>query len=657
MKRSLLIIYAILAAFFVWLSVYTSWSVVNILKTDTNIAIEARKAVVAFPPTTYNPVIAGIVNSNVLSIDGSSSSVSVYQYVAVQKATNATQFVDSTATPRTALPLFSTTLTQVSFPGGLVFQNGDIFIHSFYTSNVITGGLQPVASVTLVYYEACYVDYFGNVPCWTGTTFCSYPLTLGLGGTNTLNTLNQAFQYMRQNVDNNVFQNPSNGCYVTLHDPTTLTPAVIAQVTQTFKVAQNEFKLSVNSQLGTRRFCLPIVDYVQNPSSLNSLIINSPNVDFYVNFGDGSAIQHFQGVLNPQTTCYDYPIRAANAAVVTVTIVGNVVGWDSAALYDHKVITTLNPMLLDVLQWGDVNLQTAGFGYEQYMTAFTAGSPPKSLQKTYGFFPAEASPNVWANLQTWDISNIKMTLWMFYYIRTGSLNIANWNMSGIVNGDSMFLSTTVPLDGSSWVFSSLQTGSNMFHGANVGNLNTATWDMRSARVLSGMFYNYPRFVLPEGQRPAVADIRYITGVENWNTANLEDVARFCAFSYGCATVNVGPWTTPKIKIITGMFFATDNVVVSFHGWTLSGITDCACAFKNSNANGNREISPSTNYNEILDDWNTKTPVSLVCNWGNPCPGLMQPDSVNLIATTASRSALAARGWCIKDGAGSIGTCA
>lgn len=654
MKRSLLIIYAILAAFFIWLSVYTAWSVVNILKTGSSIAVEARKAVVAFPPTTYNPVIAGIVNSNVLSIDGSSSSVTVYQYVAIQKATNATQLIDSTATPRTALPVFSTTLTQVSFP--VVFQNGDIFIHSFYTSNVITGGLQPVASVTLVYYEACYVDYFGNVPCWTGSTFCSYPLTLGLGGTNALNTLNQALQYMRQNVDNNVFQNPSNGCYVTLHDPTTLTPAVIAQVTQTFKVAQNEFKLSVNSQLGTRRFCLPIVDYVQDPVWLSYLTINLPTVDFYVNFGDGSAIQHFQGILDPQTSCYDYPVRAANAAVVTVTIVGNVVGWNAGALYDHRVTMTLNPMLLDVLQWGDVNLQAAGFGTERFMTALSAGSPPKSLQRTYNFFPSEANPNVWANLQTWDISNIKMTLWMFYYVRTGSLNIANWNMSGIVNADAMFQSTAVPLDGSSWVFKSLQTGTVMFQGANVGNLNTATWDMRNARVLADMFYNYPYLVLPERQRPPVANIRYITGVENWNTANLEDVSRFCAMSYGCATVNVSSWTTPKMKIIAGMFFGADEAVVSFRGWTLSGITNCVCPFKNSNIIGNREISSLTNYNEILDDWNTKTPNSLVCNWGSPCAGLPNPETINLVATTSSRSALAARGWCIKDGAGNIGNC-
>lgn len=631
----------------IWLAVYTGWSAffINQLRSTSGTGGDVG----------YVPVIAGILNSTTVSLVGStsSSSATVYQYVGLLKA-GASLLTDSYNTPSTDLPAFSTSRTQVVFANGVVFENGDIVIHSYYPSNVITDGLQPLASVPYVYYESCFRDLSGSVLCWNGTNFCQYPVSVA---GQTFDTLEEVLAYAQETINPNVHQNPSTGCYVTLIDPELANAETVARLTQNVTAASNGMIFLVDTQKGNRRFYLNIVDYTISLQESNYINISYPVVDFYIDYGDGTPVEHYQGIVNPVTSYHTYSVSAPATAYVTIT--GNVVGWNGGALYDSAGVPR-NSMILDIVQWGDVNLQAAGFGYEQYMTTISAGSPPSTLQRTYSLFPYQSVPSVYANLETWDVSNFTMTIYMFYFPPVGTvLNISNWDLSNVVHADEMFYACTTAneIDTSRWVFRSLQTAKRMFYTANIGNINTATWDMRNIVIIQSIFQQYLNPISTLGVEPPENLIRNITGVEYWNVTNLQDASYMCYNTYACRHVDVSTWYTPSLIDVRLMFSGAGLAPVpAITNWNLQSLQFCNCFFKNiDDVSGLKLINADTvdddqRYNSLLRDFYLKSNTTgLICNWGsNACSGFGQSYVPVNPLLLEFRTLLVERGWCIAD---------
>jgi hypothetical protein len=564
---------------------------------------------------SYNPVIFQVLTSNSLSLQGSTlnnpSGSSIYQYVGLQKGD--LPLIDSVQTPHTALPLFSSLFTTATF-GSTTFGNGDILTHGYYSTSAISDAVNPLAAVYFVYYQSCFqYDNATNI-CWTGTDFCSYPFIINFGSPNqvTFNNFAEVLAYAQTNVDSNVRVNPSNGCFYVTIDKDLVNTEVIDQITQNFTAINptgsgDPFILSVGTQLGTKIFKLCTATYTEN-SSFDYYIATTDYYDFYVNYGDGTAVEHYVGIFgvgNPITHTYS----GSAPTTVNVTIVGLMPGWCNLVMYEGS--GGVNAMTLDVVSWGDVSLRQADFYYESHMLAISAGSPPPTLQGFQYFFPPSADPNVWANLNTWNVDNMTNAIGMFTTLSTGTIDLRGWTVPNLQYSSYMFAQVTAPVTGG-------------FSDARPVSLIDA----------NNMFREY-----------ASTEI----DVSNYRTPNLRSALQMFRYTSNFPNLNVTNWVTTNLQNIESMFEGCAEIKPVFTNWNMQNITTCSYTIQSSNYLASRGISLSADYNQILIDFESKTnSTGLICNWGTAGGFRLPIFGVATGAGLTAKTNLINRGWNIVD---------
>jgi hypothetical protein len=524
--------------------------------------------------------------------------IPIYQYIALEK--DDIPLIDSKKTPRTTLPLFNPSLINVGFNTNI--ENGNVLMHAYYTSPVIDDAVNPVAAVYFVYYESCFVT-----TCWTGTDFCNYPIVIQ-SSLVILKNLQEALKYARQNIDTNVRINPSNGCFYVTLDKDLLNVKVISKISQRIPIitAGDPFMLGLNTQLGTREFKLCTTTYTEN-ALFDYYVATTSYYDFYINYGDGTLTEHYVGtfgVSNP--IIHVYSLSAPQ--FVNVTIAGLLPGWSCTAM--HEQGGGINPMTIDIISWGDVSLKQADFYYESNMLAISAGSPPPTMEGFLYFFPSSANPNVWSNLNTWNVSNMINGMGMFSQITLGTLDLRGWTLPKLKYSSYMFYQTSAPI---------------------IGDLK----DLRpiSLEDSNNMFREYKSNELD---------------LSNIRTPNLRSALSMFKFTSAFPNLNITFWITSNLQNMDEMFFGCNEIKPVFTHWDLRSITQCNYVIQSSNYEAIRGISSTAaDYNQILIDWESKT--NLTCNWGT-AGGFRQP--IKGLANTPqgllARTNLINRGWNIVD---------
>lgn len=583
------------------------WNIIKTeeLQTYNNKIVKVVQQKTPILYNTYNPVIYKVLSSNSVSIQESTlnSAIPIYQYIGLHKSH--IPLIDSIKTPSNALPLFNPLLKKVKFNTNI--ENGDIIMHGYYDTPVIMDGINPVAAVYFVYYESCFqYENFTNL-CWNGSDFCSYPFIINFALPNQfiINNLQQALTYGQQNINNDVRINPSNGCFYI-----TLDKDLVNDVKNTVVINPpntNPFILTIGTQLGTKVFKLCTTTYTED-DLFEYYVPTISYYDFYINYGDGTPTEHHVGMFGiwtPITHTY-----SANAPVmVNVTILGIVPGWSCLPMTEQG--GGVNPMTIDIISWGNVSLRQADFYYESNMVAISAGSPPPSMEGFLYFFPYNANPNVWKNLNTWNVNNMVNGMGMFSTITKGTLDLRGWVLPKLKYSAYMFFQTKAPI---------------------IGELR----DLRpvSLEHAEYMFLEYASNELD---------------FSNLRTPNLISAKGMFKFTSSFPNLNITYWTTSNLKNIEEMFFGCNEIKPIFTFWNMKNITSCDHVIQSSNYEAIRKISSSADYNQILIDFESKTnSTGLICNWNN-AGQFFQP--INGLATGSgliARTNLVNRGWLFYD---------
>jgi hypothetical protein len=630
-----------LILFFCIFFVFGCLIVWNITKTNQlEINLTEKKSIIRQPPillsNTYYPVIHKVLNSNTVSIRGSTiniaANIPIYQYVGLKKGKNI--LIDSNITPRSVLPLFNYLLKNVKFNSNI--ENGDVLIHAYYSTPVINDAINPIASVHYVYYQSCFLNTNGTNACWNGIDFCEYPIV----GANQVILYNfqDILKYGRENIDTNIRINPSNGCFYVTVNKDLLNEEYITKLTAPITinapvVLVSPFTLSIRTQIRSRTLTLCTTSY----TITDDFSYIAPKDDFYdisVDYGDGTPLQNYTGIFgvnNPIT--HTYLISAP--ATVLLRIYGYLPAWNCLSMSET---VSYIPMTRDIVSWGNVSMSLVNFYPESNLRLISAGSPPLTIEGMCFFFPPQTTlnANLINNLNTWNVNNLLYGIKLFSEIRLGSLNLTNWKLPKLQVATMMFVQTSRPIIGNlrDMTFESLQHANYMFAMYSGGPIDLSNANMSSLISAVGMFeqFNSNEFDVSKFYTPklttAVAMFRKTLSFPNLNITN---------------------WNTDSLEDIRQMFFGCDGIKPVFSNWNLQKITSCEQFIQSTSIPSVLQISSTADYNQILVDFESKT-TTLNCNWG--LSGFDSALRINGIANTApgliSRTNLITRGWIIVD---------
>jgi len=339
--------------------------------------------------------------------------------------------------------------------------------------------------------------------------------------------------------------------------------------------------------------------------------------NFYVEWGDGTA-DTITGYNQAEVT-HQY----SQTGIYDVSIAGDVIGWQFAAIGDDDKILSISRAdglylnsdrafygcseltsvssdihFNDDMKWGFRNCSKLSNGLSNVDVSNVTGM--SQLFDSCSLYNED--------LSNWDTSNVQTVYRMFYAATAFNSSLANWDVSSCETFDQIFGSTCGynRLDFTGWNFgttmrgllwdadqidlSSLTTGD--WYPTGIQNFysfardNSTTgfgfisgWDMSSATDMSYMFYNTDGFL---GENLGAWDVSNVT--------NMSNMFNFCAIGYGGAS-NLGDWNVSNVTNMNSMFRATEAFNdPSISGWDVSNVTDMSYMFQNT-LSFNKDLSP------------------------------------------------------------------
>ena len=565
----------------------------------------------------YRSNIFSVSNcSTFVNLTGTSTLTAAYLYVGIERNNT-----DSIQTPANNLPLFSENLLTVSF--GIPLENGDVIINSFYTVSSRSSTL--VSTISVKFFKTCLVNMTGQNICFNNGDFCRYPIELGeLGSGIYLNNLQEVTNYVQLVTGSNeVMLDECSGCF------NLLTNLSVTNVTNTIVVNPN----------AADNFITVVIPFIANFQYVPCLIgytfgltdsTETPMdvfVDFYINFGDGSPIQHVTGMYG-DTNRFTYTYAFGVPMMVTVTINGYIPSWSCTTLY--RTMTSYIPMSYNITQYGDIHATQMDFGGERFLLQMPYAQPPFSVVEMNYYFPFQVRPfpfggmydNVidriidTTNFESWDMSRVTKIIGMFSGRGSGfplvTLNIGHWNVSSCQMFNNMFFSNQI-------------------------TVNVTLWDTRSMYNANSMFY---AIIQP-------------LDISNFNTGNLRIARKMFQYADNQNNLDVSKWNTQNLQDITNMFMAIGGTAWNqpqtrpmFNNWYLGTITQCDYFIQSGMQFFRPTIYDTNQYDLILNSFYYNASNSLICNWGLNPADIIQAQYSNASAT--NRAALITRGWLIAD---------
>jgi surface protein len=225
-----------------------------------------------------------------------------------------------------------------------------------------------------------------------------------------------------------------------------------------------------------------------NPGSSNANEITVPLVN------DGSYYQIFWG--DGQS---DFPVNGA------ITHVYNTPGIYQVLIYSDSPRIHFNnsgdkDKILEIKAWGDLawsSMENAFYGCSNLQLQAYDTINLTQATSLRGMF--RGAPNINANLQAWDVSNITDMSYLFQGATSfrGSLN--NWDVSQVTDMSYMFHNAAAFNSKIlKWDVNNVINMESAFQGAEHFNQNLKTWNTRSVNKMDKMFSGALRFNQPIG---------------------------------------------------------------------------------------------------------------------------------------------------------------
>lgn len=217
-----------------------------------------------------------------------------------------------------------------------------------------------------------------------------------------------------------------------------------------------------------------------NTNSVTLPLVSNGTYNFTVDWGDGN--QDVITSYNQAEVTHTY----LSVSTYTVSIVGTIEGWS----FWH--VPTSRTSLMTIENWGVLSLKNSFRAFQQCvnLSLSTVGDIPNLTGVTSldSFFNTCPSLTTVSNMNSWDVSSITDTSFMFSNCSNFNQNIGSWNVSSVTNMSNMFLNcVNFNQNIGSWNVSSVTDMSSIFQGVSLFNQNIGTWNTSSVTNMNAMF--------------------------------------------------------------------------------------------------------------------------------------------------------------------------
>lgn len=293
--------------------------------------------------------------------------------------------------------------------------------------------------------------------------------------------------------------------------------------------------------------------------------------DFSVNWGDGSEIV--------MVTSFDDPDAIhtyANAGPKTVTITGTLKG------FNFGLNGASRDLIVDVMQWGDMNLGNAGFCFNfcSNLTGFTASDSPILLDVTNLSSTFQRATSFNGNLSSWDVSNVTNMEGMFFGASSFNGDLSSWDVSNVVTMALMFhQASSFNGDISNWDVSNVENMNRMFFEASAFNGDISNWDVSNVNIILEMFSHATSFN---------------SDLASWDVSNVENMFRMFR---GASSFNrdLSSWNVSNVQNMSGMFFEATSFDGDLSSWDVSNVREM-----------NDMFGEATSFNSAISSWDVSS---------------------------------------------------
>jgi len=195
----------------------------------------------------------------------------------------------------------------------------------------------------------------------------------------------------------------------------------------------------------------------------------------------------------------------------------------------------------------------------------------------------------YADISTWDTSNITDMSEMFHGFATFNENIGSWDVSKVTDMYEMFYeASNFNQDIGSWDVSKVTDMDGMFFEASAFNQDIGRWKVSNVTGMYSMFKGATSFNQDIGNWN-VSNVTYMIGMFKWASAFNQDIGRwkvskvttmesmfFEAFAFN---QDIGRWDVSKVTTMESMFLRASNFNQDIGRWNVSNVINMRDMFR------------------------------------------------------------------------------
>jgi surface protein len=223
------------------------------------------------------------------------------------------------------------------------------------------------------------------------------------------------------------------------------------------------------------------------PSTNNQITIPihpDEHYDFHIHWGDGNSTSWKSG---------DHPSLLTHTYSQPGTYLVHISGTFPRIYFNFSGD---RQKILAVMDWGDIewsSMEHAFAGAVNLNVFHASGTPDLSqVDSTRGMFDTASS--LTANLNHWDVSNVKVMADMFKDAHAFNGTIGAWNVSNVVDMSGMFRQAfSFNADIRLWNTGNAETMRGMFRGAEIFNQDIGYWNVGKVNDMREMFLGATAF--------------------------------------------------------------------------------------------------------------------------------------------------------------------
>lgn len=281
-------------------------------------------------------------------------------------------------------------------------------------------------------------------------------------------------------------------------------------------------------------------------------LVESGSYNFLVQWGDDDSDYITSYSDTDKTHTYDSP------GIYDVNITGNLEGWQFVNGGDKL-------KLLEISQWGTVNLGNAGYYFFGCENLDLTATDPLNLTGTttlYQAFYGCANLGSNGNMNGWDVSSVTDMSWMFADASAFDQDIGGWDVSSVTNMYRMFYQAHgFNQDIGDWNVSSVTNMKEMFPDANAFNQDIGDWDVSSVTNMFGTFAGMSVFNQDIGR---------------WDVSSVTDM-RYMFIDATAFNQDIGDWNVSSVIYMYNMFegvsLSNTNYNALLQGWSQLALKD------------------------------------------------------------------------------------